>query len=47
MLDDKTVWQLDPATILPDSLNPGDSVRIVFTGGGENGIDKVTEITRG
>jgi len=47
VLDDKTVWQLDPATQMPDSLTPGDSVKIVYTGGGENGIDKVLEITRG
>lgn len=46
VLTDKTVWQLDDATELSADLVAGDSVRIVFTGGGESGIGPVASVTR-
>ena len=46
VMADKTIWQLNPKTLIPADLAAGDTVTIVFTSTGENGIGEVTELKK-
>ncbi len=46
VMDDKTVWTLDPALALPDGLAAGDTVEIVYQGIADDGIGAITALTR-
>ncbi|SMX38868.1 hypothetical protein MAA8898_01760 [Maliponia aquimaris] len=46
VLSDKTVWQL-PATLeVPADLVAGDSVKLVYTTSGEDGVKSIDALTR-
>lgn len=46
VMDDNTVWQLAPSTLIPADLVAGDHVKISFTSGGENGIASVDTLEK-
>jgi hypothetical protein len=46
VLTDKTVYQLSDATEVSEDLVAGDTVNIVYVGGGDAGIGAVTSVMR-
>ncbi len=44
-MEDNTVWQLGPTTVLPETLETGDKIVIDFTSDGDNGVVSVEAIT--
>ena len=46
VLTDKTHWLLNDSTLVPADLQAGDKISITFTSDGENGIGKVSELTK-
>ncbi len=45
VMEDNTVWQLEPTTVLPETLETGDKIVIDFTSDGDNGVVSVDAIT--
>jgi len=45
VLDDMTIWTLDPALALPDGLAAGDGVTIVYEGKADDGIGAIASVT--
>jgi hypothetical protein len=46
VMTDNTVWQLSPKTLIPADLAAGDTITIIFTNTGENGVGNVTELRK-
>ncbi|MGB3315410.1 MAG: hypothetical protein WBB85_13430 [Albidovulum sp.] len=46
VLDDKTIWPLGEATETSPDLVAGDVVKIIYVGGGDAGVDKITSVMR-
>lgn len=46
VLKDKTIWQLAADTLIPADLAAGDTVRISYDSAGEDGLEKIVELTR-
>lgn len=46
VLDDKTVWTLSDKTELSPDLVAGDTVKIVYVGGGDAGIASITSVLK-
>ena len=46
ILSDKSVFPLSDSTEIAEGLEAGDAVTIIFEGGGENGIESVTTVSR-
>lgn len=46
VLDDKTTWQVEDATEISDGLMAGDTVKIIYVGGGDSGIASITSILK-
>jgi len=46
VLSDRTVWELQPGTLIPAYLDAGDRVRIVYQTAGEDGITAIDELER-
>lgn len=46
VMEDKTIWQLNPDTVLPEQLVAGDVVRISFRSSGDDGVIAVDMVER-
>ncbi|MCB2136775.1 MAG: hypothetical protein KDE08_12665 [Rhodobacteraceae bacterium] len=46
VLDDKTIWPLGDKTELSPDLVAGDTVTILYVGGGDTGVAGITSILR-
>jgi hypothetical protein len=46
VLTDLTVWPLPEELALPEDLAAGDRIRIVYAGGGDAGVGKISSIER-
>ncbi len=46
IMDDKTVWQLNPETRIPADLAAGDTITINFTSVGDDGVASVDELVK-
>ena len=46
VMEDKTVWQLNANTILPENLLAGEEVTIRFRYSGDNGVTSVDALER-
>ncbi|MDH5452446.1 MAG: hypothetical protein OEY05_00220 [Paracoccaceae bacterium] len=46
VLDDNTIWPLGPDTETTADLVAGDTVKIVYVGGGDNGVNSITSVLR-
>lgn len=46
VLRDRTVWQLAATLTVPEDLKAGDRIRIQSAPQGEDGVDKITALTR-
>jgi hypothetical protein len=44
VLDDKTVWSLGAKTEVTPDLMAGDSVKIIYAGGGDAGIGPIASV---
>ena len=41
VMGDKTIWQLNPNTLIPADLAAGDTVKMTFTSTGDDGVASV------
>lgn len=46
VLSDRTVWELQPGTLIPAYLDAGDRVRIVYQTAGEDGVTSIDALER-
>jgi hypothetical protein len=46
VLDDKTVWSLGEKTEVTPDLMAGDTVKIIYVGGGDAGIGPITSVLK-
>lgn len=46
VLSDKTVWGLNIDTLVDSELKTGDRVRIAYSTAGEDGITKISSVSR-
>ncbi len=46
VLDDKSVWAIDPKAMVPSDLKAGDNVTLTFLSDGDNGAKPVSTVTR-
>lgn len=46
VMEDKTIWQLNPNTLIPADLAAGDRVKITFTSFGDDGVRSVDELEK-
>jgi hypothetical protein len=46
VLTDRTVWPVPDDLPLPEDLAAGDMIRIVYVGGGDAGVGKISSIER-
>ena len=46
VLEDKSVWTLDPALVLPEDLAAGDKITIVYEGKADDGIGAISTLTK-
>ena len=46
VLDDKTVWSLGEKTEVTSDLMAGDTVKIIYVGGGDAGIGPITSVLK-
>ena len=46
VMEDKTIWQLAPTTLIPADLAAGDTITIEFTSFGDDGIASVNALVK-
>ena len=46
VMDDKTIWQLSPTTLIPADLAAGDTITIEFTSAGDDGVRSVDALVK-
>jgi hypothetical protein len=46
VMGDKTIWQLNPDTLIPADLAAGDTVTIEFTSTGDDGVKSVDALKK-
>jgi hypothetical protein len=46
VLDDKTIWNFNAKTEVSPGLVAGDTVKIVYAGGGDAGIGAIASVTK-
>lgn len=46
VMTDKTIWQLNPKTLIPADLAAGDTVKITFTSLGDDGVASVDALEK-
>lgn len=46
VMNDKTVWQLNPTTLIPADLAAGDTVKLTFTSFGDDGVKSVDTLEK-
>lgn len=46
VLDDKTVWSLGEKTEVTEGLTAGDTVKIMYVGGGDAGIGNINSVIK-
>jgi hypothetical protein len=46
VMGDKTIWQLNPNTLIPADLGAGDTIKIEFTSTGDDGVKSVDKLTK-
>ena len=46
VMGDKTIWQLNPNTLIPADLAAGDTITIEFTSTGDDGVRSVDALVK-
>lgn len=46
VMADKTIWRLNPNTLIPADLAAGDRVRMTFTSAGDDGVISVDKLEK-
>lgn len=46
IMEDKTIWRLSDTTVIPENLVAGDTIKITFTSGGDEGVRSVNVLER-
>ena len=46
VMEDKTIWRLNPNTVLPENLVAGEEVTLFFRSSGDDGVVAVDRIER-
>ena len=46
VMEDKSIWQLQPTTLIPADLAAGDRITITFTSAGDSGVGKVLSLEK-
>ena len=46
VMEDKTIWQLNPTTLIPADLAAGDRITIEFTSAGDDGVRSVDALVK-
>lgn len=46
VMTDKTVWQLNPSTLIPADLAAGDAIKMTFTSFGDDGVKSVDTLEK-
>lgn len=46
VMEDKTIWKLSDQTVIPDDLTAGETIKIIFTSAGDDGVKSVDQLER-
>lgn len=46
VMEDKTIWALNPNTLIPADLAAGDRIRITYTSAGDDGVISVDTLEK-
>lgn len=46
VMEDKTIWKLSDQTVIPEDLVAGETIKIIFTSTGDDGVKSVDQLER-